>query len=160
MTDATPRLVEIERRIAAPPETVFSFFTDPELYRLWRGAEAEVDARPGGRFRVRIVGQTDVTAVGEYLEVDPPKRLVYTWRIENWAAPGGGHHDLPSGTSRVEVSLTPDGDDTILRLRHHALLGARPDGGALPDPCSRPRSVRAVPARGRRQDRSSTGRAR
>ena len=69
--------VECEVRIAARPETVFSFFTDPDRMIQWKGIEATLDARPGGVYRVNINGR-DV-ARGEYLEVTPHSRIVFTW---------------------------------------------------------------------------------
>lgn len=64
--------VEREVRIRARPETVFSFFTDPELMVRWMGAAAEIDPRPGGIYRVDIDGSH--VALGEYVEVSPPDR--------------------------------------------------------------------------------------
>jgi uncharacterized protein YndB with AHSA1/START domain len=107
-------VIELERRIAAPPETVFAYFTDPERYRLWHGVQAELDPRPGGLFRVTMTNRSRQVARGEYVEVDPPHRVVFTWGFE-------GIDALPPGTSTVEVVLVPDGDDTILHLRHSGL---------------------------------------
>src|SRR5436190_20763651 len=81
-TAVHPQVVEVERRIAASPEIVFSFFTDPVRYREWQGVDAELDARPGGQFRVTMTGTSRQTACGVYLEVDSPRRLVYTWGWE------------------------------------------------------------------------------
>ena len=47
-----PGAGELEVRIQAPPETVFEFFVDPEKMTRWKGTEAELDPRPGGRYRV------------------------------------------------------------------------------------------------------------
>jgi uncharacterized protein YndB with AHSA1/START domain len=49
-----------EVRIAAAPEDVFPYFTDPEKLVVWKAATAELDARPGGRFRMDITGRGDV----------------------------------------------------------------------------------------------------
>jgi uncharacterized protein YndB with AHSA1/START domain len=108
-------VVEREVRIAARPETVFAFFTDRDKMVLWKGRGAELDPRPGGIYRVDINGR-DV-ARGEYVEVDPPRRVVFTW---GWEREGEGHA-VPPGSSRVEVSLEPDGDGTLVRLRHLGL---------------------------------------
>jgi uncharacterized protein YndB with AHSA1/START domain len=104
--------VEVETRVQASPDIVFSFFTDPQKYARWQGQRAELDPRPGGRYRVDMDG-TNV-ARGEYVEVDPPHRVVFTWGFE-------GNAGLPPGSSRVEVTLIPDGDGTIVRLRHTGL---------------------------------------
>ena len=106
--------IERELRIAARPETVFRFFTDPERMVRWMGRTAELDPRPGGRFRIDYNG-SDI-AVGSYLVVDPPRRVVFTW---GWEAPGDV---TPPGASTVEVTLDPDGETgTRLRLRHTEL---------------------------------------
>jgi uncharacterized protein YndB with AHSA1/START domain len=114
-------LVELERRIAARPETVFRYFTDPARYRLWQGVDAELDARPGGLFRVEMTGQTHVFARGEFVEVRPPERIVFTWGWERLKGLPDEMESVPPGSSTVEVTLTPDGDGTILRLRHSGL---------------------------------------
>ena len=106
-------VIELERKIAAPPETVFAYFTDPVRYRLWQGVEAELDPRPGGLFRVTMNADGFI-ARGEYVEIDPPRRLVFTW---GWEDVGG----LEPGASTVEVTLEPHGDATVLRLRHSGL---------------------------------------
>jgi uncharacterized protein YndB with AHSA1/START domain len=105
--------VEIKTRIAASPETVFDFFTDPDRMILWMGRSAELDARPGGAFRCDI--NDDAVASGHYVEVDRPNRIVFTWGWE------GEDSVTKPGTSRVEVLFEPDGDGTGLRLIHHDL---------------------------------------
>jgi uncharacterized protein YndB with AHSA1/START domain len=70
---------------------VFGAWLDPEAVRVWLGAAArreglgelvlvEIDARVGGAFRFvyRQAGRELVQA-GRYLEIDPPRRLVYSW---------------------------------------------------------------------------------
>jgi uncharacterized protein YndB with AHSA1/START domain len=99
-------------RIDASPETVFQFFTDPARMVRWKGRAATLDPRPGGIYRVEINDQA--TAVGEYVELDPPRRVVITWGWE-----GGGA--VPPGSSTVEFDLEPDGDGTIVRLTHRDL---------------------------------------
>jgi uncharacterized protein YndB with AHSA1/START domain len=114
-------VIELERRILASPETVFAYFTDAERYRLWQGVDAELDPRPGGRFLVRMTGRSGQVARGEFLEVTPPTRLCFTWGWEPADHLGADQADVPPGSSRVEVVLVPDGDATILRLRHSGL---------------------------------------
>ena len=110
--------VEREVRIAAPPETVFEFFTDPEKQLLWMGRRAELDARPGGIYLVEI--NDEATARGEFLEVEAPGRVVFSFGWEGQRA-GEGVHGVPPGSSRVEVTLEPEGDGTLVRLRHSDL---------------------------------------
>ncbi|MEO8289400.1 MAG: SRPBCC domain-containing protein [Gaiellaceae bacterium] len=102
--------IEQEIRIAAQPDTVFEFFVDPEKMTQWKGRQAELDPRPGGIYRVDISDMA--VARGEYVEVDPPNRVVFTWGWEGISNP------VPPGSSRVEIDLVPDGDGTIVRLRH------------------------------------------
>lgn len=102
--------LRLARRIAAPPELVFAYFTDPVRYRRWKGEDAELEARPGGRFRVRLSGEQDRVVHGRYLEVVPPKRLVFTWGYERCE---GSPCD-----STVEVTLEADGGETILSILH------------------------------------------
>ena len=107
-----------ELRIAAPPEIVFPYFTDPARMTDWMGVAALLDPRPGGTFRVEPNGRDVV--VGEYVEVEPPHRVVFTWGLDG-AAPG---------STRVEVTLEPDGDGTRLTLLHHGLAGPLRDAHA------------------------------
>jgi uncharacterized protein YndB with AHSA1/START domain len=106
-------VVEREVKIAAGPETVFEFFVDPQKMLQWKGRKAELDPRPGGVYRVEI--NDEATARGEYVEIDPPNRVVFTW---GWEGQESGVHAVPPGSSRVEVELLPDGDGTLVRLRH------------------------------------------
>lgn len=115
--------VEREVRIAARPETVFQFLVDPEKHLLWMGRRAELDPRPGGIYRVEINDQA--TAAGEFVDVAPPSRVLMTFGWEGQEA-GQGEHGVPPGSSRVELTLEPDGDGTLVRLRHYGLPeGAR-----------------------------------
>ena len=98
-------------RITAPPEAVFPYFTDPTLMVQWIGNWAELHPEPGGSFALDIQ-RTPVR--GTYTEVDPPRRVVFTWGVP-------GRELLPPGSSTVEVLLTADGPDTIVTLLHHGL---------------------------------------
>ena len=105
--------VEREIRIRARPETVFPFFTDPELMVRWMGTTVEVEPRPGGIYRVSIDGSH--VARGEFVEVSPPERVVFTWGWESHESPVG------PGASTVEVTLSADGEHTVVRLVHRDL---------------------------------------
>ena len=76
----------VERRIKASPETVFRFFTDPERWLRWQGVTAEREPRPGGRFRMDVRG--DGHASGQFLEVVPARRVVFTWGLGDGGQPG------------------------------------------------------------------------
>ena len=110
--DATG-VVTREIRIEARPEVVFEFLTEPASMLRWMGTQAELDPRPGGVYR--IVVNLRSTVRGEYVEVVPHERVVFTWGYEE---PGA---TVPPGASTVEVTLTPDGEGTVLRLVHRGL---------------------------------------
>ena len=114
--------VEREVRIEARPETIFPFFTDPDKMTLWKGVEADLDPKPGGVYRVNVTGHN--IARGEYVEIVPNTRVVFTWGWE------GDDSPVPPGSSTVEISLIPDGDATVVRLRHTGLAQDQQDGHA------------------------------
>ena len=103
------RTVEKVLELDVTVEKVWSAITDPAELALWFGDEAELDLRPGGdaamtwedhgRYAMRVE------------EVDPPRRLVWSWVHE----PGVAFEDAPA--TRVEWTLTPrDDGGTTLRL--------------------------------------------
>ena len=110
-------LVERELAIAARPETVWELLVDPVQAVRWMGQAARFDLRPGGQYRVEVV--PGHIATGEFVEIDPPRRLVYTWGWE----PGSGSA-VPPGSTTVEFELIPSGDGTRLRFRHRDLPNA------------------------------------
>jgi uncharacterized protein YndB with AHSA1/START domain len=101
--------------IDAPPEVVFAHLVDAERMVTWMGERADLQPRPGGRFAVDING---VPFRGEYLEVDPPHRVVVSWGM-------AGSADLPPGSSRVEFTLTAIPTGTALSLNHTGLPETR-----------------------------------
>jgi uncharacterized protein YndB with AHSA1/START domain len=119
---ALPRetgVVEYEVRIAARPETVFAYFTDPIKMVQWMGAEATLDPRPGGV--CRIASSDSGVMMGEFVEVDPYQRIVLTWGWEQKLLA------KPSQSTLVEVSFIPDGEDTILQLAQRRRVGGSGD---------------------------------
>jgi uncharacterized protein YndB with AHSA1/START domain len=124
----TPRetsVTEHEVRVAARPETVFSYFTDPSKLTQWMGAQATLDPRPGGVCRIAFqgsaaapAGETAGVMMGEFVEVDPPRRIALTW---GWEAELLA---LPPQSTVVEISLIPEGDETVVRLVHRQLPAA------------------------------------
>jgi uncharacterized protein YndB with AHSA1/START domain len=105
--------VVVERYIRARPETVFTFFTDPERWLSWQGVTATIEPLPGGVFRMDVRG--DGFASGRFVEVDPPKRLVFTWGWENPALA------LPPGSSTVEIDVIEAEGGCLVRLTHRDL---------------------------------------
>ena len=70
-------VLEVSVHIAAHPETVFPYFTDPSRYTQWMGNQATLVPIPGGTYRVSMRDGVEVS--GAFVEVDPPHRLVFTW---------------------------------------------------------------------------------
>lgn len=110
-------VIRVERTFAAPARVVFEAWTSVEMLRRWYppGADwdtpfAEVDLRVGGRLRILMRGPDgeESGGGGEFREITPPSRLVFTWA---WDRP-----DVAVGTQLVEVDFTehPDGTTTVV----------------------------------------------
>ena len=114
MSDAETTLV-IDRVFNASPERVFAAWTDTAQIVQWYGPETmrtEVlsnDLSPGGRYEMvmRSTQGEEHHLSGAYEEIDPPNKLVMTWK---WKA--------SENTTRVMIELRPEGDNTHLRLTH------------------------------------------
>lgn len=102
-----------EMTINAAPTTIFPYLVDPELLVRWMGTEAVVDPAPGGEFRV-LCGGVNPSA-GHFVEIVPNEKVIFTF---GWDVAG---HPIPPGSSEVEITLTPDGERTLLRLVHRGL---------------------------------------
>ena len=115
--DAATSTAVYERTLSidASPDTVWEFFVDPEKLMRWKGIKADLDASPGGAYYCEVI--PGHTARGEFVELDRPRRLVYTW---GW----DGNDNVPPGSSTIEVELTPEGDGTSLRFSHRDLPDA------------------------------------
>jgi uncharacterized protein YndB with AHSA1/START domain len=108
--------ITVTRRIQAPPERVYRFFTDPALWSRWQGTSATVDAQPGGVLRIAMGPAGSGLAEGRFVELDPFERIVFTW---GWSS--SPLSILPPGSTVVTVHLRPDGDGTLVTLTHDAL---------------------------------------
>ena len=106
--------VERELAIEASPEAVWDFLVDPDKATRWMGQNATFEPQPGGLYRVEVTPGN--IAVGEFVELDRPRRLVFTWGWEP-----GGQGTLAPGSSTVEIELLPNDEGTTLRFRHHGL---------------------------------------
>ena len=113
MTGAAEDAIVREMHVAAAPSDVFPYFAEAEKLAAWKAVTAQAHAVPGGTFRMDVTGRGDV-AIGSYIEVDPPHRVVFTWAWEGDTTPG-------SKPGVVEVTLTPDGDGTLVRLIHRGV---------------------------------------
>jgi len=127
--------IEAEIFVAAPPERVFQALTDPEQMPRWWGqqgvyriTEWKADLRPGGKWSSVGVGADGISfrIDGEYLEVDPPRRLVHTWipsyvgplkTVVHWDLEAREVHGLqPRGPRKM-------GTGTLVKLRHQGFAG-------------------------------------
>jgi uncharacterized protein YndB with AHSA1/START domain len=121
LTDATTSIVEQTLRIAARPETVWRYWTDPERIRDWWGTAADLDPTPGGAYRVEM--DNGGVMRGAFVELVPHERIVFSFGWE----PMAGAPALPPGSTTVEVTLVPDGPDTVMTLRHRDIPAAVAD---------------------------------
>jgi uncharacterized protein YndB with AHSA1/START domain len=108
-------MAELTREVVmdASASTIFPFLIDPAQHVLWMGTEAQLDARSGGAYRVLVQGTHP--GVGEFVEVVPDRKVVFTF---GWDEP---HHPIPAGSTEVEITLIPDGTKTRVRLVHRGL---------------------------------------
>lgn len=97
--------------IAATPSRVFKALTDPEEISAWSGAEAKMDATPGGVFSI-----WEGSIYGTNLEVEQDRKLVQTWREDSWDA-----------DSRVTFTLIAAGNGTRVDLLHEDIPDAEHD---------------------------------
>jgi uncharacterized protein YndB with AHSA1/START domain len=109
--------VRVQRTFDAAPERVYRAFIEAEALRRWKAPGdakvvlAEVDARVGGGYRVHMEGAdgTPYCLRGEFREMIPGERLVYTWHWET---------DPPESETLVTVTLRDVGGRTELTLVH------------------------------------------
>jgi uncharacterized protein YndB with AHSA1/START domain len=102
-----------EIMIDATPETIWPYLTEADKHIEWEGTVAEIDARPGGQYRVLVAGQFQGS--GAYVEVVPMQKVVFTFGWEQEGNP------ITPGSTTVEISLHPEGDKTRVRLVHSGL---------------------------------------
>lgn len=124
MTEKEPRqrpVVRIHRLMPATPREVFDAWTNPDCMQEWMCpgstslASVQLDVRIGGSFRIVMRDETgDVVHTGEYREIRPPERLVFTWRSPN----------TYNKDTLVTVELHPKGKKTELVLTHELLPDA------------------------------------
>ena len=123
--------VRIVRNIAVPAEKVYDAFTDPEQLLRWMGPDgyratrAEVDLRVGGSCDIWV--ETDGAAAGsfhwEFVEIDPPKRLVFSFAF------GGPGEEIDDHRSRMTLDFKEEGPEATELTLVHDRLGAAPPGG-------------------------------
>lgn len=120
MSTVMPLPYQLERTVVihATPERVFRYFTDSARWARWWGAGSTIDATPGGRIFIKHPG--GVESAGEVLEVDPPRRIVFTYGFVSGKP-------IPAGSSRVTIDLEADRAGTRLHLTHELADAAARD---------------------------------
>ncbi len=122
MNSTNSTTLNIRRFIAAPRARVFAAFTNPAELKKWMGPEegqcvdAQADVRAGGAYSMRMRSSQageEITVRGEYVEVKPPERVVFTW---GWEGDDAG--------SRVTVDFLELDGGTDVQLTHERLASA------------------------------------
>jgi uncharacterized protein YndB with AHSA1/START domain len=122
MAEAGNFSLEIKRLIRAPRDRVYAAWTDPSQLKKWFGPENVktryfiADARVGGQFRWDLTEDEgkEITISGEYLELEPGEKIVFTWRLEEdevWK----DHNSI------VTVDFFDREGSTEIRLTHEKL---------------------------------------
>ena len=112
-------ILQLNRVVPAARERVFSAWTTPDAIKVWFGPEncrvldAQIDLRVEGEYCFSLSTQQlgEIKVRGQYREVTPPAKLVYTWRWE-------GNPELTVGTSLVTVEFISAGTSTEIHLTH------------------------------------------
>lgn len=116
--------LQIKRFIKAPRGRVYAAWTDPAQMKQWFGPESVrtrgliAEARVGGQFRWDLTTSEgeEMTMLGEYRELRPDKKIVFTWQWQN-------DEDWKDRISIVTVELDDAKGGTELRLTHEQLPG-------------------------------------
>jgi uncharacterized protein YndB with AHSA1/START domain len=119
MTEPTLVSARLTRRLDAAPERVFDAWLDPQIANRWlftsqasQANDTQIDARVGGKWRISDCrGGVDYVGLGEYLEIDRPRRLIFTF----------GMPQFSPAFNRVTVEIEPDGTGCVLTLTHEGV---------------------------------------
>ena len=114
--------LEIKRFINAPRDRVYRAWTDPTQLKEWWGPEGvqtrkfEADAHVGGKYRWDLFNQEgeEMSVFGEYLELTPGRRIVFTWKWDDDEA-------WENKSSIVTIELSDRDGGTEVRLTHEQL---------------------------------------
>lgn len=112
--------LDIERTVAAAPEKVWNAWTQyPDIAYWWWPASFnvsyDIEAKVGGTYHFeasRAPGVGSLGLSGAFLQIEEPRRLVYTWRWDS----------EPSYESRVVVEFRPRGESTLIQIHHDDLI--------------------------------------
>ncbi|KAF0805629.1 hypothetical protein A167_03407 [Alcanivorax sp. S71-1-4] len=113
--DSTPQALVLTREFNATPEQLFAAWTDPAQVRQWlftspqsESSEQRLDVREGGRWEISDVREGQrYTACGEYLEVSPPTRLVFTFAMPQFSP----------NSDRITITLQATAQGCLMVLR-------------------------------------------
>jgi len=121
MTPGSTHPLRITRRFDASPERLFDAWLDPTIARQWLfsspGADlaarrVEIDPRVGGKRLMTNQHQgVEILGLGEYLEIDRPRRLVFTFAIPQFSP----------DFDRIVVEIVSEGSGSLLTLTHEKL---------------------------------------
>lgn len=121
MTETTDVMVDLTRRIDARVDTVWGIVSTPEGFGAWMGGQVSFSPEPGSAFEANFP-QFQTVIRGEVLEFDPDAhRMALSWG----AAEGPQAATFPVGSSRLELSFTPDENGTLARVLHTSLPSAQ-----------------------------------
>jgi len=119
MTVDTDRVLRITRHFDASPERVFDAWLDPATAGKWLFATptgtmtcVQIEARVGGKFLLIRRDDDEVQHIGEYLELDRPRRLVFSFKVPKYS----------TETTKVSIGIVPDGAGCKLTLTHEGVL--------------------------------------
>jgi uncharacterized protein YndB with AHSA1/START domain len=120
--------VEVIVHVAATPQNVFPYFTDPARYVQWMGSQATLDPVAGGAYRVHM--SDGFQAAGTFVQVEPPHQVAFTWGFADEEAARHVLHEpaeassasaMAAGSTRVTVTLDAEDGGTRVTLRHDDL---------------------------------------
>ena len=122
MSDGAVATLVVRRVIRSTPEKLFAAWTQPAHLVHWWGPEgvscpgAELDLRAGGNYRIgnRLPDGKLLWIVGAFELIEPPHRLIYTWRLESQS----------KEPERVRVTFEARGTSTEVIVVHERIADA------------------------------------
>jgi len=119
-------IVSATRIYNVSPSVAFNAWADPELLERWFGPpdyRADIlthDFRAGGNWRFRMIGPKGERShhFGTFLEIDPPRRLIFTWASEEQVE---GWRDEKGAPTRVTIEFKPHTEGVEVHITHEKL---------------------------------------